>query len=258
MNYRLIVCDDEPAIARNIADQITVAWENIQDENEQFKNKSLELSLVATSFEEVAGYIVAHDVKNAIYFLDIEISKDKSSKTGVDLADFIKSRDENSQIVFVTAYDKYAPLTYERRIGAIDYINKNQHSECLIKRMTQTLLDCVENINENIDDTVQYFSFKWGRQYQKIKVSEIYYLESNNLNHKLNLIFASGESEIKGAIKTIDKENDFLMKVSQSCLINPNNVQRIDLDEKKIFFPDGSSVYYSRSNTNKIIERFGR
>lgn len=257
MNYQVIVCDDESIIAKNIAKQVNIAWENVQDENERFKNKTLDISLVANSFEEVVGYIVAQDVKNAIYFLDIEIGKDENSKTGVDLADFIRSRDANAQIVFVTAYDKYAPLTYERRVGAIDYINKNQISNEIIKRLTQTLLDCIEKIDENSINIVQYFSFKWGRQYQKIRVKEIYYLESSSSsNHKVNLVFANGESEFSGSITKIADKNDFWLKISQSCLINPDNVKKVDFKKKEIFFPDGSSVFYSRSNTKKVIEKF--
>ena len=256
MNYQVIVCDDEPIIVQNIANQVNIAWENIQDENERFKNKSLDVSLVANSFEEVVGYVVAQDVKNAIYFFDIEIGKDGNSKTGVDLADFIRSRDANAQIVFITAYDKYAPLTYERRIGAIDYINKDQASEQIVKRITQTLLNCADKVDESIENKVQYFSFKWGRQYQKIKISEIYYLESSSLNHKVDLVFSSGESKFSGTISKIESENNYLLKISQPCLINPANVQKIDFKNKEIFFPDGSSVYYSRSNAKKVIEKF--
>lgn len=72
------------------------------------------VTFVANDFAQAVGYIVTNDIKNGIYFLDIELSRDSKAKNGVDLAEFIKKNDENAQIIFVTAYDKYAPLTYRR------------------------------------------------------------------------------------------------------------------------------------------------
>ncbi|MCD5579342.1 response regulator [Lactobacillus delbrueckii subsp. lactis] len=122
MEYKVIVCDDDASLAESLAQRIVYASENLSDDNENYRQSKVELALVANSFEEVAGYLVANETTNALYFLDIELNK--GIKTGVDLAEFVRSRDPNAQIIFVTAYDKYAPLTYRRRIGAIDYINK--------------------------------------------------------------------------------------------------------------------------------------
>ena len=51
-------------------------------------------------------------------FLDIELSRDKADRDGIDLAEFIRQRDPNAQIIFITAYENLAAMTYRRRTGA--------------------------------------------------------------------------------------------------------------------------------------------
>lgn len=135
LEYKVIVCDDDASLAESLAQRIVYASENLSDDNENYQQSKVDLALVANSFEEVAGYLVANETTNALYFLDIELNK--GIKTGIDLAEFIRSRDPNAQIIFVTAYDKYAPLTYRRQIGAIDYINKELPSAAFMQRLKE-------------------------------------------------------------------------------------------------------------------------
>ncbi|WP_270237920.1 LytTR family transcriptional regulator DNA-binding domain-containing protein, partial [Lactobacillus delbrueckii] len=47
-------------------------------------------------------------------------------------------------------------------------------------------------------------------------------------------------------------ENDFLLKVSQSCVINPDNVVSVDLAKRYVTFPNGDIVYFSRDKKKQI------
>ncbi|TVV07866.1 response regulator transcription factor, partial [Lactobacillus paragasseri] len=218
-----------------------------------YENIEINLELVATTFEQVVSYVVANDIQNAIYFLDIELSQNSKAKNGVDLAEFIKKQDPNAQIIFVTAYDKYAPLTYRRRIGAIDYINKTLDSREMMQRLEETLTGAVQSINNLMKSGRKELIYKNGRRVNKVEDTTIYYLENSTSQHKVNLITETGVAEFRSNISKINEENDFLVKVSQSCVVNPNNINSIDFSKKTIKFPNGDEVVFARS-CRKTVE----
>lgn len=69
------------------------------------------------------------------------------------------------------------------------------------------------------------------------------------------MVTETGESEFKGTITHLDQENAFLMKVSQSFLVNPENIAAIDLSNRIISFPNGDEVSFSRDR-KKLLIRF--
>ena len=241
MKYSVIVCDDDEVLAKNLAKNIKYAVSNFTDDNPVYENIEINLELVA------------NDIQNAIYFLDIELSQNSKAKNGVDLAEFIKKQDPNAQIIFVTAYDKYAPLTYRRRIGAIDYINKALDSREMMQRLEETLTGAVQSINNLMKSGRKELIYKIGRRVNKVEDTTIYYLENSTSQHKVNLITETGVAEFRSNISKINEENDFLVKVSQSCVVNPNNINSIDFSKKTIKFPNGDEVVFARS-CRKTVE----
>lgn len=209
MKYSVIVCDDDEVLAKNLAKNIKYAVSNFTDDNPVYENIEINLELVANTFEQVVSYVVANDIQNAIYFLDIELSQNSKAKNGVDLAEFIKKQDPNAQIIFVTAYDKYAPLTYRRRIGAIDYINKALDSREMMQRLEETLTGAVQSINNLMKSGRKELIYKIGRRVNKVEDTTIYYLENSTSQHKVNLITETGVAEFRSNISKINEENDF-------------------------------------------------
>lgn len=162
--FPIIVCDDDKDLADQMAKNINASIQDLTDDNEGYAELNESVTFVANDFAQTVGYVVANDIKNGIYFLDIELSRESKAKNGVDLAEFIKKNDENAQIIFVTAYDKYAPLTYRRRIGAIDYISKSMSSDKIIQRIEETLRDAFDNLSSRIKFGQRDFTYKIGRR----------------------------------------------------------------------------------------------
>lgn len=259
MKYPIIICDDDKILAKELAQEVDVAIQNMTDENSNYANIDASVAYIANTFEQTVGYIVANDVKNGIYFLDIELSKEAEAKNGVDLAEFIKKQDPNGQIIFVTAYDKYAPLTYRRRIGAIDYINKSQSREEIISRLGETLRNAFDNISNSSKLGVKTLTYKIGRRIQKVNEADIYYIENSLTQHKVRMVTQNRDSEFKGNISQLDKENPFLIKVSQSYLVNPENIDEINPAERLIIFPNKDEIKYSRDKKkviNNILNKY--
>lgn len=253
-NYPIIVCDDDHDLANQLATNINSSIQNLSDDNSSYSELKERVTFVANNFAQAVGYIVANDIKNGIYFLDIELSQQSEAKNGVDLAKFIKKQDENAQIIFVTAYEKYAPLTYRRRIGAIDYISKNLSSDEIIQRLEETLRGAIDNLTNMIKYGNRNFKYKIGRNVFKVSENEVIYIENSTMQHKVHMVTDHGDVEFKGNISQVAKDADFLVKVSQSTLINPNNIQAIDTHNKLIIFDENNAITYSRSY-RKVIKQ---
>lgn len=57
----------------------------------------------------------------------------------------------------------------------------------------------------------------------------------------------------------VDEENDFLAKISQSCLINPKNVAAINLRKRTIVMLNGESLSFSRRfrhEMDKLVDEY--
>ena len=259
MKYPVIICDDDRTLANNLANNVKYAAENLVEDNTAYENVEIRVEQVATTFEQVVSYVVAKDIQNAIYFLDIELSQNSEAKNGVDLAEFIKKQDPNAQIIFVTAYDKYAPLTYRRRIGAIDYINKALDQNDMMKRLEETITGAIQSINNLTKSGRKELVYKVGRRINKVEDTNIYYLENSPTQHKVTLITETGSAEFRSNISKISDENDFLVKISQSCVVNPNNIDSIDFSKKTITFPNGDEVIFARScrkNVKDLLSKY--
>ena len=89
-NYPIIVCDDDHDLANQLATNINSSIQNLSDDNSSYSELKERVTFVANDFAQAVGYIVANDIKNGIYFLDIELSQQSEAKNGVDLAEFIK------------------------------------------------------------------------------------------------------------------------------------------------------------------------
>lgn len=245
--FPIIVCDDDKDLADQMAKNINASIQDLTDDNEGYAELNESVTFVANDFAQTVGYVVVNDIKNGIYFLDIELSRESKAKNGVDLAEFIKKNDENAQIIFVTAYDKYAPLTYRRRIGAIDYISKSMSSDKIIQRIEETLRDAFDNLSSRIKFGQRDFTYKIGRRICKVAEDNILFIEHSTTQHKVHMVTENGEVEYKGNISQIDKKNSFLVKVSQSYLVNPRNINAIDMKEHIIIFDNDKMVTYSRA-----------
>ena len=253
--YPIIVCDDDRDLASQLADNINHSIQNLTDDNESYSELKEQVTFVANGFAQVVGYIVANDIKNGIYFLDIELSRESKAKNGVDLAEFIKKQDENAQIIFVTAYDKYAPLTYRRRIGAIDYISKSLSPGKIIQRIEETLRNAFDNLSNRLKFGKRDFTYKIGRRVCKVAEDDVLFIEHSTVQHKVHMVTENGEVEYKGNISQIDKTTPFLVKVSQSYLVNPRNIQAIDSKDHTIIFDEDKVVTYSRAY-KKVVKKF--
>lgn len=248
MTTKIIICDDNERLAKSLEDKINISLQNLKEDHLKYKNLKVDIEVFVDALRLI-GFAAITDLSRAILFLDIELNHNQN---GVNIAEQIRKTNPNAQIIFVTSYDKYAPLTYQKRIGAIDYINKSD--ENIMSRINETLFNAFEGL-ENMQATEQaQFIYKIGRRIQRINKADIAYIMSTAVQHRVNMITKTGEVSFRGHIGKLEKENDFLVRVSQSCLINPDNVKSINISARIITLFEDATVEFTRTYKSVVIE----
>lgn len=250
--YKIIICDDDINQATNISLRVGIAVSMVPFDDQDI---DYEIVKIATKYQEVLNYLDKLELDGGIYFLDIELD---DNYNGVNLAAEIKKRDERAQIIFITAYNEYMPMTFERRIGAVDYINKiDSHFQ---ERLNETVRSALSRLLTENTPKKRIFIYHVGRQTKKISVDEISYISTTKAPHKLLLVGPHIEAQFVGDIKHVDEENDFLVKISQSCLVNPENIQSVDLRGHTIVLTNGENIKFSRRfrhDVQMMVDKYG-
>lgn len=250
MNYSVFICDDEDETVRQIKDILKIASFCLSN------NQDIRLSIFGTAenFMDAITFLNNHRLKGGIYFLDVELGEKINQDNGFDLAEYIKKNDSRAQIIFITSHADLSIITYQRRLGPIDYIVKTSNTSNLIKRITETLRRAIEQLDDSKLEKEEVFTYKFGRLIRKIPVNKIYYIITDIGSHKLKIICKNGIGQFMGTIRQVS-EKPYFLQISQSCVINPNYAD-INIRERKIIFPNGDIQFYSRGYSKTIKNYF--
>lgn len=240
----IYLCEDDKAQATYIERLIKTASIIESDEQNTYK-----LVFTSNSYTEMMNHIQNNDITRGIYFLDIELG-DKSN--GIDLADEVKQRDLAAQIIFITSHSEMAVTTFERQIGALDYIMKTDSEESLQKRITNDLRRASQKIRELETTEERMFTYQVGSSFYRIPKSSIYYFSTTLFPHRLKIVSAGEIAEFTGDIKNIEARLDGFIKASQSYLVNPVNIKEINSKSRVILLNNGDEIKYSFSAVRRI------
>nr|WP_258562055.1 LytTR family DNA-binding domain-containing protein [Lactobacillus johnsonii] len=191
----------------------------------------------ANNFVNAKKYLEVNSYDGGIYFLDIELGREIGKNNGFDLAGLIKKQDKKAQIIFITTHADLSLISFERRLGPIDYIvkpkNEDEYTQ-FQQRVVETVEIAISNL-KNFDFVQKMtFHYKVGRQIRNVNIDDIIYIATTGTPHKLEIVKTNGRGQFFGSISKYAKENSSLVKISQSCLVNPNNIELIDLKKYKV------------------------
>lgn len=246
----VLICDDQDIFIKLITKKIKYS-ESLLKENFSEKQVSLEVKQTLSTYNQALNFIESRIWKGGIYFLDVDL---KSEHTGLDLAEKIKNIDKEAQFIFVTSHHEMAFLTFERRLGPVDYIVKVEDELKFQERLNVAIQQAVENILLLPQKKLESFEYKVGRKVFRINLDEVEYIETAPESHKLSLVKKSGFSLISGNLKIFEERYPSLVKISQSCLLNPRYVKKINKSTNTVVLEDSSEVRYSRK-LRKVIEK---
>ena len=184
---------------------------------EEFIGKSSSLSLVGTysDSESLKGQLLKkHDID--LIFLDVDTPD-------LDFLDFIKSFDNQANIIIVSSDDKYALKAFEFNI--VDYLLKPLTYSRFYKAIDKATRYYASKDVTN-SDTNEIF-IKKGSSLVKLKISDITYVEA--LENYVTLNTKNEKFTIHFTMKAIEYQlpSDTFIRVHRSFIVNISLIKAI-------------------------------
>lgn len=176
-----------------------------------------------------------------IYFLDIEI-KDEIKK-GLEIAQQIRTIDQEGIIVFVTTHSELAPISYQYMVSALTFIEKDLSYDMRRKLM----LDCLMHYVNKNKSLIEKDYFVVDNSYTTIKVpfNTVEYIVTD-APHRLQLVTINQLIQFYGTLKEIEQMDERLIRCHKSVLINKMHVQQLDPKQQLVQLTSGKQVPVSR------------
>jgi DNA-binding LytR/AlgR family response regulator len=234
MNITALIADDEPLLRERLASLLKPLWP--------------ELQIVAQARNGREAVELFEDCRPHVAFLDVHMP----GMNGIEAARCIG---DNAQVVFVTAFDKYAVEAF--RHGAIDYVMKPVEPQRLadtVRRLKGRLASAAPTQPAGYDATLELLArqlreqiappsrLKWikasvGSAVKLIPVDEIVYLKSDN---KYTLVvWEGGEALIRKPIRELadQLDPDTFVQVHRSAIVSLTRVSQF------VHLGDGGEVH---------------
>lgn len=199
--------------------------------------------------------------KPDLIFLDIQMK----TGTGFDVLEGVKER--HFEVIFVTAYDKYALRAFQ--VSAMGYLMKPiRPGE--FKSMVQSVVERIAESKRTSNSRIKVLidNFKESNPIKKLVISNIEGFQIVELESVLkleadrnytNIFFVSGKKILSskniGEYEITLNELGFF-RAHQSSLINLKHVTGFNRNDRTIEMSDGSKVILSRHRKSEFLERF--
>lgn len=185
-------------------------------------------------------YEVDDDTYYDIYFLDIELP----DMSGIELARKLREKSPYCYIIFLTAYPQFAIEGYDAR--AYRYLLKDEWEE----KVSMTL----EKIHEEMSDcTGPAYRIIIGSRYEKIPVSDIYYIHKEGKN----VIFETkgGKSSIRKTLAAVFEElpDEEFMYIDRGVIVNLQHVMK--RRNKDVYMSNGEVLPVSGPQLETVQKR---
>lgn len=183
---------------------------------------------------------------NKIFILDVEVS----GKNGIDFARTIRNNgDWVSPIIVVTGHEEFRTVGYTSRILMLDFIVKNND-------MLTNLIDALK-FALSMSDTRKYLSITSKNEIFKVLYDDILYIEKNLNDNSSIVVTKNNFYTTRKSIVVFENEldNDVFYKCHRSCIVNINNITKVDFDSNKIYFNSICIDLLSRSHKKGLKEK---
>lgn len=192
-----LIADDELLMRANLREQLALAWP--------------ELRVVAEAADGDAAVALCAEHQPDIAFLDIRMP----GRTGLDAALEI---DDQTRVVFVTAYEEHALAAFEA--GAVDYLLKPIDPERLaqtidrirrnLKQPPEALAGLLADLRRTIKPSAARY-MRWikatiGRELRLLNIDDVVYFQSDTKYTRV--VLAQSEALIRTPLKELLGEID--------------------------------------------------
>lgn len=186
-----------------------------------------------------------------LFFLDI--GSDSDVEGGILVAQQIRERDPYASIVFITAHPELLPSTFQYRLAALDFIDKNLPD---IEYEDRIISDIGLALSKNGLSQIECaFTIDTKNATIQVPFHKILYFETSPTVHKVILHTTEEQIEFYGSLSQIEKSDPRLFKCHKSFLVNPENIIKLDKSTGTVYFENGGVCYVSKLKLKKLLER---
>ncbi|TAG77236.1 MAG: DNA-binding response regulator [Betaproteobacteria bacterium] len=237
MTIRAIIADDEPYLARFLADELKKVWP--------------ELEIIATLGNGTDAAKLIESLEPDVAFLDIQMP----GLTGLEVAQGVEGK---TLCVFVTAYDEFAVKAFDE--GAVDYLLKPVNTERLrraVERVKQRVTSGADSatLPASVAGTLQQLlagttvrpaSFlryvrahernAQGEHVLQIDVHDVLYFDA--ADKYTCVVLASGEKLLRTSVSELEGQLDpsLFQRIHRSTMVNLRFVHSTRRDESGRMF----------------------
>ncbi|MGN7760734.1 response regulator transcription factor [Paenibacillus sp. 22594] len=208
-------------------------------------------NLFSTAKPELLLSQIENVADHQLYFLDLQIKHEEHK--GLAVAKEIRKKDPYGTIVFVTTHSELAPITFEYRVAALDFIEKELREEEFIQKVEECLL--IADSRRTIPVSPDNFSFENKYTSFQIPFSDIFYFETMEIAHKIRLITKSKVLDFYAELNEIAGYDERLFRCHRAFVVNLTNIRSVDKKNKLVLFDHNESCPVSRRLQKETIEK---
>lgn len=199
------------------------------------------------SYTPILKEYISNNTGKNIYILDLEVPE----KSGLDLAREIRKNGKCSdQIIIATAHNELKDNAYRSKILMVDFLSKYDNLE-------GNLMECLNAAFEYMSKH-ESFKFKQDGEIIQIPYCDILFIEKDKKDNEIYIITKNDRIRIKSNMSTIEKmliSSPQFFKTHRSCIVNLNNIIRVDMVNQVIMFNNKKSTMNLARNKKREFEK---
>ena len=201
----------------------------------------------AADADEAEALIREH--RPRLIFLDVQMPE----RDGFDL---LQSLDEVPQVVFTTAFDKYAVQAFDT--NAIDYLVKPIREERFARAMERVRVALQQQTDRVPDSFTHSLFIKEGERFHFIQTKDIHLLESTG--NYVRIWYGHQKAYIKRSLNQLERSLDpqLFFRVSRTTMINTAYIQQVvtrDDNRLQVQLQTGQTVIVSNRQSAAFKNR---
>ena len=187
-------------------------------------------------------YDLVEGITFDLIYLDIEME----GKNGIDLAKFLRSKDKEVIIIYISNYENYLKELLE--VEPFRFISK-PIDPVLFNKYFILAFDKILN-------SELYFYFKFNKEFYKVAIKDIIYFESKGRRIYIKLL-DSESVQFYGQLNSVERQMDKIkacfLRIHQSFLINYKYIKRLSFTEVELY--DGEVFHISLERQKRIRKK---
>ena len=232
-----IICDDNKDLLKKqkrIIDSLMMQYD-IEYKCSMFK-----------SYDEKFRKKILEDDNFKVYLLNVQMDN-----AGLDIIKMIRNEfDDWISVIIVTSdSDKYKTKVLSSRLYILDYINKTNNYDEILK---EDLLISLKHYN-NRKKSLKY---EYNHVFKQVEFRQILCIEKEPDSKRCKIKTAHSEQTINktlnDTLKLLDKR---FIKTSRSMIVNVDQIEEYNLAENKIIFRNGEHTYQISRGMKKELKK---